>query len=208
MESTTLEFWKRLKESIYPELGISASIGKEEFPSLLVVSKIKEKKFFKDIINSPEEFLSPFNLFSEELQIQALPDTDYMGEKIKGFELKIPGRGEKIKIFLMFVDEYFLVNVGKDNAGIKKGYGTIKREEKNLNHLPHVLSMFESFPSNVSVKFYISPAQIFSLVTGKTFHAEGIGGVVYPCGNTIISEAKWRKELLSLFLSIPPPERD
>ncbi|NOZ64715.1 MAG: DUF3352 domain-containing protein [Caldiserica bacterium] len=205
MKKATLEFWGKIKEAIYPEIGLSASMEDEGGPSVLVVGKVKKEDILKELIN-PQAIFSLSNFPADKLQLQKLPETDYLGEKIKGYEITLPEKSaqaiQKIKVFLILDNKFFLLSVGKDDTAIKNGYKIIKKGGKSLNDAPQVAYIFKSLPSKVSAKIYFSPARIIAMVAKQPFPPKGLGGVIYAKDNKVITEIKWDKEMLSSILAI------
>ncbi|GEM_PF-6139259 len=207
MKKSTLEFREKIKESMYPEVGISGSMGEDGFPSVLVVGRVKKEESFKELVESPRKFSPLANIPADKLQVQKLPEVDYLGEKIKGYEITLPEKTarapQKIKVFLILNGKFFLLSVGKDNAAIKNGYKIIKKGGESLQDSPQVAHIFKSLPSRVSAKIYFSPAQIISMITKRPFPSRGLGGVIYARDNKIITEIRCDKEMLSSIFAIP-----
>lgn len=212
MKKATLEFWEKIKEAIYPEIGLSASMEEEGVPSVLVVGKVKKEGTLKELVESPRKIFPLSNIPADKLQLQKLPETDYLGEKIKGYEITLPENPsktpQKIKVFFILSKKFFLLSVGKDDTAIKNGYKIIKKGSKSLNDMPQVAYIFKSLPSRVSAKIYFSPARVITMITKQPFPPKGMGGVIYARDNKVITEIKWDKELLSAIFAIPKKKVD
>ena len=201
MKERTLGFQKKIKDSIYPEICMSLILSDEKLPYVLFAGKVKDKKVLEGIIGSPQKVFPDFLSSSRKWKIQNIPDSEYLSERIKGLKIKIPEREQEIKLFYTIGKEIFLVSIGNDEKGIKKGIEVIKGKENNLENLPEVLSLFKPFPKKVSAKFYLSPSIVLSKIKPVPISRKGLCGVMYSKEEKIIVEGEWDKKSFSSLFS-------
>lgn len=190
IEELSLDFWKRMENMIYPEIGIGALYG-ENLPGFLIMGKVKNKKtledFWKNFKGLPSRFYSP----RAEMKVKDLPSFIYRGGEIYGKELTFifPPRQRKINIYFSAGDKFFLLGAGKDSEVIKKGWDSLK-EEKNRVGARKDYQRLSSLLSPVGNAFIFFSA---SSVSGKE-DKRGGAGVIRGKEGFLYSEVIWEKE--------------